>query len=200
MIEELRYHDALPVEADESGDEGPIIRGFAVRYGQRSNPIKLGQGREFVEEFRQGAFAEALRSGPDMVSLVNHNADLVLGRSTAGTLRVEDIDEGLRYEVQLPDTSYAHDLLASVKRGDINGASFRFRAIKDEFRRVDGMIVRTITKATIREMGPVTYPAYASSSVEARSLPDEVAERAGSIDLTPKRTHAERRLRMLTVK
>jgi uncharacterized protein len=81
----------------------------------------------FVEVIRKGAFTRSLQSNVrDPIALVGHQAEKVIGRVSAGTLNLTDDSAGLRFEVTLPDTSAGRDLLVSVQRRDITGASFGF--------------------------------------------------------------------------
>jgi len=114
----------------------------------------------FREVIRPGAFAKTIKEA-DVRALINHDANLVIGRTKAGTLKLWEDAKGLRYEVQLPDTSYARDLIESISRGDVSGSSFAFRPIK-EHTTADG--VREILEARLFDVSPVTYPAYAATS------------------------------------
>ena len=62
----------------------------------------------------------------DPLALLQHMPHLVLGRRSAGTLRLAEDARGLAFEIDLPDTTAARDLAVSVARGDIKGASFAF--------------------------------------------------------------------------
>lgn len=194
----MRHFDELRAEAAEV-DGAPVLRGYAVKYGARSKPIPLGNGRSFVEEFRAGAFADYLQAGNDVVALFNHDSGKPLARLSAGTLKIEDRSDGLYYEIMLPSTSYAADLMESVKRGDVRGSSFRFVKQADELHREEKQIVRVVTRATLVEVSPVTFPAYPSSSVEARALPDDLVARVKAINFNPRITRAQRMLRLMQV-
>jgi HK97 family phage prohead protease len=77
-------------------------------------------------------------------------------------------------ELDPPETSYANDLLTSLKRGDIAEQSFAFTVAEDEWKDMDDskkMTVRTITKVSrLYDVSPVTYPAYPDTSVALRSM------------------------------
>ncbi len=55
---------------------------------------------------------------------------MILGRTVAGTLALSEDGKGLAFDVELPATSAARDLLVSVERGDVAGASFAFTVPK----------------------------------------------------------------------
>lgn len=157
----------LRVEGE--GDQ-QTISGYGILYNKRSQ--NLGG---FVEIIRPGAATEALKSS-DVRSLFNHDPNYVLGRNTAGTLELEETDKGVRYKAIPPDTQWARDLLVSIKRKDITGASFGFRVAKDgdEWKEEGRLIVRYVNKLEmIADIGPVTFPAYTQTSAQVRSIFEE---------------------------
>lgn len=153
--------------------DGKMIEGYAARYGVLSHDLG-----GFRERIAHRGFDKILATKPDVVALFNHNANYVLGRTGAGTLRLAGDGIGLRFECDLPDTSYAHDLHESVKRGDINQVSFGFQLKQgedDEFGEEEledrsRGIVRTIKNfSRLLDISPCTSAAYPGTSVAARS-------------------------------
>jgi uncharacterized protein len=84
----------------------------------------------FQEKVSSAAFAETIKTD-DIRALIDHNPSLIIGRNRAGTLRLEEDRKGLRFEVDLGDTTTARDLATSVERGDISQNSFAFRVLPD---------------------------------------------------------------------
>jgi hypothetical protein len=129
----------------------------------------LGGFREIV---RPGAFASVL--GQDVRALWNHDPNIVLGRTKAGTLHLQQDAEGLLYRVDLPETQAARDLVVSIQRGDIDGSSFGFQVGQDEWINTPDGVVREIRSfSALYDVSPVTYPAYPAASdvqVALRSL------------------------------
>ncbi len=160
---------ALPVEVRADERDGKIVlRGIGIAYNTDSQDLG-----GFIESFAPGAFADDLGAGRNVVSLFNHDANFVLGSTGSGTVRLSDDETALRYEIDVPDSGTIRDLVAEpIRRGDIGGSSFQFRTIEDKWDTRDGVDHRTVVKAEIREVGPVTFPAYLSSdvTVAARSL------------------------------
>ena len=120
----------------------------------------------FRERIAPGAFADSI--GGDVRALFNHDTNLVLGRTSAGTLSLREDDTGLYMEIQPPDTSYARDLMESIRRGDISQASFSFEVEQAASEVVDGEDVRTLRKVRLYDVGPVTFPWYEATDVSAR--------------------------------
>jgi HK97 family phage prohead protease len=107
---------------------------------------------------------------------VDHSDDpaRVIGRRSAGTLRLTKDDRGLLAEIDTPTTTSGNDVLELVRRGDVTGMSFAFRVMPngERFeRRADGP-VRLIFDMTIRSISVVTFPAYEVTNAEVaqRSL------------------------------
>lgn len=147
--------------------QGNTLIGHASVFGQLA-PMAGG-----YEQMAPTAFDNALKSPEtDVRALVNHNPNMVLGRQSAGTLRLSTDNEGLRFEVDLPDTSYAQDLKVLLERGDVTGASFGFIPGEDSIGRApDGKQVRTHTSvARLLDVSPVTWPAYEGATVALRHI------------------------------
>jgi HK97 family phage prohead protease len=157
-----------------------------VRGEVRAEPMDDGEGRKLVgyaalfntpadiagvfrEQIAQGAFAETVEQD-DVRALVNHDANMVLGRNKAGTLRMSEDKKGLRVEVDMPDTQMARDLGVSMERGDINQMSFGFIARRQEWDDGEEPPMRTINEAELFDVSVVTYPAYEETEVGLRSL------------------------------
>ena len=94
----------------------------------------------------------------------------MLGRSTAGTLTLAQDDKGLAVEISPPETQYARDLMASMKRGDISKMSFQFRDIEDHWFMEGKEQRRELRKiGRLIDVSVVTFPAYPQTVAEARS-------------------------------
>jgi len=119
------------------------------------------------EEIAMGAFKKTINDGADVRALFNHDSNLILGRTKSGTLEIKEDEKGLWYRVELPDTSYARDLIASIERGDITQNSFAFEIIKEDYDEERDLFV--IREARLYDVSPVTYPAYEDTTLALRS-------------------------------
>lgn len=154
-----------PVEVRADGDAPTRLVGYAALF---ETPTEIAGA--FYERIAPGAFAEAV-SQDDVRALFNHDANFVLGRNTSGTLALAEDSRGLRYEIDPPDTQWARDLLVSVRRGDISQSSFAFAVTEDAWEYPSQALpIRTIVRARLFDVSPVTYPAYEATTVSARSL------------------------------
>jgi HK97 family phage prohead protease len=156
----IRYNVEMRAEVD-----GNAIVGHASVFGQVAN---VGPHWEQIE---RTAFDQVLRSTPDTRALINHDPNMVLGRTVSGTLDLDTDGEGLAFRVDLPDTSYANDLRVLVARGDVTGASFGFIPGDDRWERApDGRQLRTHTSVSrLLDVSVVTFPAYEGAGVALRS-------------------------------
>jgi hypothetical protein len=160
---ELRNADA---------DGKPILAGYAAVFDSDSEDFG-----GWKERIAPGAFARDLADKKDIRALINHDTSRVIGRSSAGTLNLEETDSGLYVEISLPDTTEARDLLANVKAGNIDGMSFGFRARDAEWaeseRADDGKKkkydYRILKDVELIEVSAVAFPAYPATSIAHRS-------------------------------
>lgn len=163
---EQRAMPELTVEVRETEEGSKTVEGYAVKWEMKSHPLGWDGWRE---QFKRGAFSESL-SERNQFGLWSHDTRTVLGSTENGTLRLYEDDIGLRFELDLPDTPNGENAFGAIKRGDVKGVSFGFRAQKQEWDETDpDNVVRTITKADLFEISPVAFPAYPDSGVSARS-------------------------------
>lgn len=173
---EIRQIATQKIEVREiiEGDSGQkkTIGGYAVKY---NSPTLITDrwGDQFLEEFAPGAFDESLQTR-DQKALWNHKKSMPLGSVAAGTLRFNPDTVGLNYEVDLPNTTWGNDAYESISRGDVDGSSFGFICLNNAWSEVEyeGRMImkRSITKATLIEVSPCTFPAYDSSEMSVRSF------------------------------
>ena len=150
------------------GDDGvKRLEGYAVIFGAISEDLG-----GFREVFEPGAFTDALATNPDVLALVNHDPNRVIGRTTNGTLDLVQDGRGLRIAVVLPATNYADEIYTLVRERYITQMSFGFRVRKggDTYSTVDGQRLRTVKAANLYEVSVVANPAYRATVVAARTL------------------------------
>jgi len=143
----------------------------------RQSYVSVPRRLRFTETIRPGAFrASLLRPNSDVLALRDHDLGRVLGRTRSGTLKLHEAADGLRYELSLPDTSDAHDLLALAERGDIGGVSIGFVPTDEAWPSRDQ---REIRSADLHEISFIAaHPAYSTTSVEPRSRPAGISDAA----------------------
>ena len=147
------------IEVRESDGDEMTLEGYAAVFNSETD---LGAFREVI---RPGAFDDVMDN--DVRALINHDPNLILGRTSNGTLELSTDERGLKYKVKLGDQQYARDFYESVKRGDISQSSFAFTIDKQSWN--EQRTVRSVDKVRqLLDVSPVTYPAYAAATVQAR--------------------------------
>lgn len=187
MTEVERRYTPGSVEVVRAANDKQSIGGYAAKFEKQSR--NLGG---FVEMIRASAFNKSRGDGwPDVMARYNHDDNMLLGTSGAGTLRLTVDDTGLFYEVD-PPVARA-DVLELVARGDVAKSSFAFRVMTagDEWSLNEMDIpLRTLTNVQLVDVAPVNSPAYLDTTSGLRSLAefvhapiDEVRGMAASNDL-----------------
>ena len=139
-----------------------IIEGYFALYEQETELFA-----DCFEIISRGAFKNI--KGKDIRALWNHNSQYVLGRTTNGTLELEEDDKGLFGRVRLPNTTYAKDLYEIIKRGDLDQCSFGFEIVDEELEELANDKYRwRINEINLFEVSCVTFPAYENTNIEAR--------------------------------
>ena len=183
-----------PVEyrAAADGESGVgQLEGYAATWDSVSRDLG-----GWVEEIDRAAFGEADESGSLDLSRHNrvlcrseHDSRFLLGTTDANTLRLFLDDTGLRYEVDLPNTTAGRDAAELARRGDYRFSSFAFHALPNgvEWREDhDGRLVRRVTSAALVDVAPVADPAYWGSSVGKRNFDlDKIRADLRSSEETP---------------
>lgn len=188
-------HETASVESRADG--GKMIVGYAAVYhraGEAGTEYRLGP--DIVEHIAPGAFDLT----QDVRGLFNHDPSLLLGRTKSGTLRLSTDQRGLRYEIDIPDTTTGRDVAESIKRGDITGSSFAFTPTESKWMRDEqrGVDIREIRKVDLFDVGPVVFPAYEASTTGLRSEGCEDAAKSRDAWRSEKEA-VEVRLKVLTL-
>ena len=171
------------VRAEENEEHGHFLTGRPIVFNQRTD---LGWYDEIIE---QGALDYT--DLKDVRFLVNHNVDMIpLARSRNNTENstmqlVPDAEGmGIRVDLDTNNNADAKSLYSAVKRGDISGMSFMFTVDKDSWEDIDTeMPKRFITSIRrIMEVSACTFPAYATTTLEARGLADALDNAKASLE------------------
>jgi HK97 family phage prohead protease len=158
----------VAIELRAGGDKrSPRLAGYAAVFNSPSQDLG-----GFTEIVMPGAFKRSLASARDPLALVQHMPQLVLGRRSAGTLSLSEDPRGLAFEIDVPDTTAARDLLVSVERGDVTGASFAFStpAGGDRWQMRGEAVIRELLDVDLHEITITAQPAYLDTTVARRAL------------------------------
>ena len=136
---EFRYAD-IEFRQDDNG-LGTVV-GTVIRYGDRA---KIGT--YVTEEFAPGSLTKALTSDLIFANRM-HQPGQLLGRVGRG-LRLNDSEERLDFELDLPDTQTGRDTAYELRTGILTGASIEFGASQVEYKGSH----RIIREARLRPTG-----------------------------------------------
>ena len=168
---ERRTFTVRDVEARQADDGTMRLSGYAAVFNDSSVPLP------FKESIAPGAFRKTLSETPDVRLLVNHEG-LPLARTKNGTLTLSEDDRGLYFSAELADTQEARDIHTLIARGDVDQMSFAFRVIRQKWSEDRSRRVLTEVSLSDGDVSVVTYPAYPTTSVEAR---EELRKAIGAV-------------------
>jgi HK97 family phage prohead protease len=148
-----------------TGSDKKTFGGYAAKFNTQSK--NLGG---FIERIDPGFFNKSRGDGwPDVIARYNHDDNMLLGTTSAGTLRLGVDNIGLVYEVDPPQSRA--DVYELVERGDVAKSSFAFQMFEDDWAASDqGFPMRTLMSGKLVDVAPVNIPAYDDTSVGLRSL------------------------------
>ncbi|MER8958686.1 HK97 family phage prohead protease [Mesorhizobium sp. M0701] len=148
--------------ATELRAEGRKLTGYAATFGTEARIT------DFHETIAAGAFQRSLAASKDILALVDHDTGKVLARTAAGTLQLAEDERGLKFAIEVPQTTLGNDILAMAASRNLGGMSFGFSVPEggEEWRGDK----RTLRNVTLHEISVVqSFPAYDGTSVSARS-------------------------------
>jgi len=163
---EKRFFPVFTETKDENKDAVSFI-GRAIIYDSETS---ICDG--VLEKIAKNAFEHSANTD-DIRCLFNHDPNLVIGRTTSGTLKLKKQEDGIYFHVSPPNTEWSRNLIESVKRGDITQCSFGFTVDDEIFNTSsNGNICRTIRDGKLFDVSIVTYPAYEETVVQVRKKVD----------------------------
>ena len=183
MKKEIRAFE-FEVRAEENEEHGHFLTGQPIVYNSKTD---MGWYDEVIDS---GALDET--DLKDVRFLVNHNTDMIpLARSrnnnANSTMQLEvvpDVGMNIRVDLDTENNADAKSLWSAVGRGDITGMSFMFIADSDAWEDIDTehptRHIRSIQR--VFEVSAVTFPAYASTSIQQRGLSDALDSARESLE------------------
>lgn len=167
---------SAPFELGEHGD-GMTLEGYAAVFDSPTR-IDSWEGK-FDETIAPGAFRSSIHNSTPVLQF-DHGRDPATGTLPIGEIEeLREDDHGLFVRARLNADDYRiPPIRTAIKTGAVDGMSFRFRVEDDKWtdRKGSEIPLRTITEATVFELGPVVFPAYAATSVGVRTQLTNLAE------------------------
>ncbi|MGX7091557.1 HK97 family phage prohead protease [Hutsoniella sourekii] len=110
--------------------------------------------------------------------LYNHDTNKIPLARTPKTMQLSVDEAGLHMIATLADTEEARSVWTAVKRGDLSGMSFSFTVSSDGHTYDSKTNIRRIHKIDkLYEISVVPFPAYPTTSVEARAVINKKQEK-----------------------
>lgn len=185
--------------ADGEPNDGLTLDGYGAVFN-RETVIDSWEGR-FREKIAPGAMKKTFRENPPIVQF-DHGHHSLIGSIPIASLRSigEEVDPelapdgGAHVVARLFDNWLIEPVRDAIREGAINGMSFRFGVVREDWHTADGklirddkelfqhlerswfedvpdeeLVVRTLKELKVPEIGPVVWPAYTQTSVSVRS-------------------------------
>lgn len=172
--------------ADEMDADGLTLEGYAAVFGQPTR-IDSWEGL-FDESIRKGAFRKSIRERTPVLQF-DHGRHPLVGSIPIGAIReLREDDQGLYVSARLSDNWLVEPVRDAIRDGCVDGMSFRFTVIREEWRDKDGKPIkaddlphmmwdpgdrgplqRELVELRVPELGPVVFPAYEGTSVDVRA-------------------------------
>tara|TARA_R110000764_G_scaffold34641_2_gene77279 strand:+ start:539 stop:1126 length:588 start_codon:yes stop_codon:yes gene_type:complete len=174
---EVRQFECKELRSSLNAKGESVVIGYAAVFDQLSEDLG-----GFKEKINKRAFDKVLQN--DVVALLNHDSNIVFGRTSSGTLKLSVDERGLVSEITMPNTQAAKDTIELMKRGDISKMSFGFYVDEDEWKESERGFVREVKEVKrLTDVSLVTTPAYPQTTAAVRSLDIFKNIKTGSLDL-----------------
>ncbi|MGW2990973.1 HK97 family phage prohead protease, partial [Streptomyces sp. NPDC001193] len=172
--------------AGGEADDGRTLAGYAAVFGE-STEIDSWEGT-FTETVRKGAFRKTIRESTPVMQF-DHGRHPLIGSIPIGAITdLREDDHGLYVEGRISDNWLMQPIRDAIAEKTVNGMSFRFEVVREEWRDAAGKLVpieqvgellwmpgdrgplqREIIEVRCRELGPVVFPAYGGTEVSVRA-------------------------------
>lgn len=159
---EVRQNQVQDLELRQDADKATFV-GYAAVFNSDSEPLP------FVEQIRPGAFQRTLSARNNVKMFVNHEDTMPLASTRSGTLRLSEDDRGLRVEADMPNTTFARDLVELMRTKIVDSMSFGFHVPRGGDEWSDDGQRRFLNEIALREVSVVTgFPAYEATTATIR--------------------------------
>ncbi len=190
VLDDLCREAQFSVRATDDADgDGLTIDGIAAVFDTPTR-IESWEGT-FDERIAYGAFRKSVRERMPKLQF-DHGHHPLIGSLPIGRWdsMVEEQGAGLHAVGRLHDNWLVEPVRDAIREQSVDGMSFRFSVVREEWRDGEGKVIRdqmkllellwnpdpdrgvlqrTLKEVKITEAGPVTWPAYAETSVGVRS-------------------------------
>jgi HK97 family phage prohead protease len=172
-----------------AGGDGLTLEGHAAVF---NSPTRIDSWEgTFDEQIAPGAFKKSIREKTPVLQF-DHGRHASIGSIPIGAIEsLAEDDQGLYVRARMHDNMLIQPVRDAIASGAIDGMSFRFQVVKDEWRDAKGnlltdpaeieqciyrpteergVLTRTLKEVKVPELGPVVFPAYQDTSVAVRDI------------------------------
>lgn len=188
---------SMPFESRNGDGEGDglTLDGYAAVFGEQTL-IDSWEG-QFYEQIRKGAFKKSMRERTPVMQF-DHGRHPLIGSIPIGRIdELAEDDHGLMVRGRISDNWLMEPVRDAIRDGAVDGMSFRFSVVREEWRDANGKLVRpeeldallwqpgdrgplerTLIEVKLHELGPVVFPAYEGTEVgvRARDLAETITD------------------------
>lgn len=192
---------------DGDGSDGLTFEGYGAVF---NSPTRIDSYEGcFDEQIAPGAFRKSLRERTPKFQF-DHGQHPLIGSVPIGTISdIHEDDRGLHVSARLGQHIVIDLIREAISTGAIDGMSFRFSVVRDDWTDTAGKAVsagdleqilyngdpdqrgpllRTLKEVKVAEVGPVVWPAYSDTSASVRS---------GTVTLDRARLHEPEQRKLL---
>jgi Escherichia/Staphylococcus phage prohead protease len=177
------------VRAETGNGDGRTFTGYGAVFNQPTRIDSIYEGT-FDEQIALGAFRKSIRETTPKFQF-DHGRHPLIGSVPIGVINdIHEDEQGLYVQARMGEHIIIDLIREALATGAIDGMSFRFDVVRDEWRDREGTIVkpgdvdrilfygeqperqpllRTLKEVKVAEVGPVVWPAYAGTSATVRS-------------------------------
>lgn len=181
---------AFTLARDEAQDDGLTFAGYGAVF---NSPTRIDSWEgTFDEVIAPGAFRKSLKDRTPKFQF-DHGHHSLIGSVPIGVIEeIYEDERGLYVSARLGRHILIDLIREAIATGAIDGMSFRFSVVRDEWRDAEGKIVkpediedalwtgsrgvllRTLKEVKVAEVGPVVWPAYPDTTASVRSIEIDV--------------------------
>ncbi len=175
VSDHMRLEALLAGNLSGSTEKSRSISGLALPYMKPS----ITRPGETATIFARGAFTKDLRENPAKKVYYEHGFGRVIGSVSAGTARIFEDNDGLHFEAIAPATSWADDLLVSMRRGDTKESGTVADPTEAHWETRSGARVRVVDAARLLLVAVVSFSTFDSTTAKVK--PDSLAAAAARL-------------------
>lgn len=153
----------------EIRNDSVLLDGYVNVVARDSRPILDEKGEKFIEQIVPKTFERALERADNVLCLLNHEPERVLGSTKQGNIELFEDNIGLRAICKISDV----EIIEKARSNKLRGWSFGFEALKEHEESLEnGLKRRFVDDMNLFEVSIIDeqkIPCYVGTSIERRS-------------------------------